>query len=302
MDAVLIQCIVVLYKQDPAHARSLTSLLSVCAAEPGLASKIRIAVHDNSPYPAPFENRPTLPHIDYEHFPANPGLAVAYNRALSIAQDRNIPWLLTLDQDTAVDRNFLHRLLAALESDLAAQACAFVPQLVNDGVVLSPQIVGGVLYHRLPLGFYGFSHKPLVAFNSASCLKVDSVAKIGGFPAEYWLDYLDHIVFHKLQAAGGRVFVLDARLQHSLSMQYLEAEVSIDRYVNVLAAEWRYVRDTSSLKGRLVHRTRLLKRSTLHAFRLKNKSYAFHTLRAAIQVRFPRTVPSDAGKETTPGS
>ena len=293
MAAILIQCVVVLYKQTPAQARSLVSLLRICRDDPAIAAKIRIAVHDNSPDSSPSESWASS-NIDYFHSPSNPGLAVAYSRALSMARDHDIPWLLTLDQDTTVDRNFLLRLLAALESNLSEKACALVPELVNDGVVLSPQIVGSVLYHRLPLGFSGFPDKPVVAFNSASCLNVDAVSAIGGFPEEYWLDYLDHIVYHRLQAAGGRVYVLDSQLQHSLSMQYIEAEVSIGRYSNVLAAEWRFVRDTSALKGRLVHRMRLLKRTALHSIRLKNKSYAFRTLRAALQMRFPQV--------TRPGS
>lgn len=193
---------------------------------------------------------------------------------------------MTLDQDTTVDRNFCLRLLAAIESDLSEKVCAFVPELVNDGIVLSPQIVGGVLYHRLPVGFSGFADKPIVAFNSAACLNVKAVAAIGGYPEEYWLDYLDHIVFYRLQAAGGRICVLDSQLQHNLSSQNLEADVSIARYANILAAEWRYVRDTSGWQGRLIHRARLLKRTALHTIRLKNKRFAGLSFFAAVRTRF----------------
>ena len=286
MAANLVQCVVVLYKQDPAQAHSLTSLLSICHDDPAIASRLSITVHDNSPDPAPPERRRFLGNIDYWSTPHNPGLAVAYNRALEIARSRDIPWLLTLDQDTVIDRNFLLRLLAALESDVPANVCAFVPELVHGGIVLSPQIAGRVLYHRLPFGFYGIPERPVVAFNSASCLKVQAVAEIGGFPEAYWLDFLDHIVYYRLQAAGGRVWVLDAQLEHSLSSQNLESDMSTSRYANVLAAEWRYVRDTNSTKGRLIHRVRLLKRTVLHALRLKNKQFAQLTLSAAMRLRF----------------
>jgi len=283
MPASLIQCVVVLYKQSPMQALSLCSLLQICAEDPAIRAKLRILVQDNSPeawLPDPnFDSG----RFEYFHAPANPGLADAYNRALSMARSNRISWLLTLDQDTVLDRGFLVQLLAALESEEAEQACAYVPELVNDGLVLSPQIAGRVFYHRMPLGFSGFSAKPLVAFNSAACLSVPALVAIGGFPKEYWLDYLDHIVFHRLQAAGGRVYVLNSQLAHSLSMQYLESAVSIERYSNVLTAEWRFVRDSSSALGSMIHRLRLVKRALVHAFKLKDKSYAIRTIRAAIE-------------------
>jgi GT2 family glycosyltransferase len=283
MAASLIQCVVVLYKQSPMEALSLSSLLQICVDDPAIAAKLRILVQDNSPEAPLPESIPGSECFEYFHAPTNPGLAAAYNRALAMAKSGGIPWLLMLDQDTALDRRFFVQLLAALEAGNSEQACAYVPELVKDGLVLSPQVVGKVFYRRIPLGFSGLAAAPVVAFNSAACLSVPALLAIGGFPEEYWLDYLDHIVFYRLQAAGGRVYVLNSQLTHSLSMQNLESEVSIERYSNVLAAEWRFVRDSSSVVGSIIHRLRLLKRAVTHALRLKNKSYAILTMRAAIQ-------------------
>ena len=281
MPGALIQCIVVLYKQNPMQARSLSALLQICTDDPAIGAKLNILVYDNSPEPPFPEFRIPSDRVEYFHDPTNPGLAVAYNRALTLARNGQIRWLLTLDQDTELDRHFLFQLLAAIGS--REEACAFVPELVKDGLVLSPQIARKVFYRRLPIGFSGFGAEPLVAFNSAACLSVEALVSIGGFPEEYWLDYLDHIVFYRLQAAGGRVYVLNSQLTHSLSLQNIESEVSIDRYSNVLAAEWRFVRDTNPGSGSLIHRIRLLKRALVHALKLKNKSYAIRTIRAAIQ-------------------
>jgi GT2 family glycosyltransferase len=283
MAVSLIQCVVVLYKQSPMEALSLSSLLQICVDDPAIAAKLRILVQDNSPEAPLPESIPGSECFEYFHAPTNPGLAAAYNRALAMAKSGGIPWLLMLDQDTALDRRFFVQLLAALEAGNSEQACAYVPELVKDGLVLSPQVVGKVFYRRIPLGFSGLAAASVVAFNSAACLSVPALLAIGGFPEEYWLDYLDHIVFYRLQAAGGRVYVLNSQLTHSLSMQNLESEVSIERYSNVLAAEWRFVRDSSSVVGSIIHRLRLLKRAVTHALRLKNKSYAILTMRAAIQ-------------------
>jgi GT2 family glycosyltransferase len=283
MPSALIQCVVVLYRQSPMQALSLSSLLQICANDPAIRAKIKILVQDNSPGAPLSQSSLGSDGFEYFHAPTNPGLASAYNRALAMAERGRIPWLLTLDQDTALDRRFFAQLLAALESGESEKVCAYVPGLVNDGLVLSPQIVGKVFYHRVPLGFFGFAAKPLVAFNSGACLSVPALLAIGGFPQEYWLDYLDHIVFFRLQAAGGRVYVLNSQLEHNLSMQDIESGVSLERYSNVLAAEWKFVRDSSSTVGSIVHRVRLLKRALVHALRLRNKYYAIRTMRAAIQ-------------------
>jgi GT2 family glycosyltransferase len=265
------------------QALSLSSLLQICANDSSIENKLKILVQDNSPEAQLPSFVPGSQRFEYFHTPTNPGLASAYNLALAMANSGQIPWLLTLDQDTALDRNFFLELLAALESTASGKACAYVPELVKDGLVLSPQIAGKIFYHRIPLGFSGLAPKPVVAFNSAACLNVPALLAIGGFPPEYWLDYLDHIVFYRLQAAGGRVYVLNSQLSHNLSLLDIESEVSIERYSNVLASEWRFVRDSSSTTGSLIHRSRLLKRAFVHALKLKNKSYAALTMRAAIR-------------------
>ena len=282
MVRTLIQCVVVLHKQSPVQARSLVSLLQICGDDPAIAAKIKILIQDNSPEPQLHDLDRYSASIDYYHAPTNPGLAAAYNRALGIARNNQIQWLLTLDQDTVLDRNFILQLLEAVQSETSGEACAFVPELVKDGLVLSPQIVRKFFYHRLPVGFCGFAPEPLVAFNSAACLNVEALVAIGGFPEEYWLDYLDHIVFYRLQTVGGRVYVLNSQLAHSLSLQSIESEVSTERYSNILAAEWRFIRETDSRGGSLIHRMRLFKRAAIHAVKLADKSYAIQTLFAAM--------------------
>jgi GT2 family glycosyltransferase len=288
MPDTLIQCVIVLYKQSPWEARSLSTLLGICAQSPEIAGKIHIAVQDNSPEPPLAEFCPSIAGFTYFRAPNNPGLAVAYGRALAMARDKKIPWLLTLDQDTVLVHDFLIQLLSALESDISQQASAVVPELVHDNLVLSPQIVRAVFYHRIPLGFFGFAKEQVVAFNSAACLNVEALTAIGGFPKEYWLDYLDHIVFYRLQSAGGRVYILNSQLKHNLSLQNLESEVSVERYSSILKGEWRYIRESRGSLGPLIHRIRLLKRAMGHALHLQNKRYSIQTLLAAIQGKPPQ--------------
>ena len=289
----LIKCAIVLYKQRPDQAKTLSSLLEICRSDRAVADRIDIFIQDNSPEAHPPALDEDSPAIEYFHAPENPGLAAAYNKALRLADDHEIPWLLLLDQDTGLDRRFLSQLLDAVQNETSAEICGVVPELVRDGRVCSPHTLRRGGYFPLPLGFSGFAAEPLVPCNSASCLKVQSLIAIGGFPEEYWLDFLDFIVFHRLQSAGGRVFVLDSQLEHGLSLLNLEAEMSVARYSNLLKAEWMFIRETGLRGGPLIHRLRLLKRALRHALKLNNIGYASRTLRAAAQVSVYSSRPSD---------
>jgi GT2 family glycosyltransferase len=219
----------------------------------------------------------------YHHAPENGGLASAYNQALSKAIEADIKWLLLLDQDTVLTPALFAALFETIESSLLPEVCAIVPKLAQQGKMLSPQIVGRFHNLNLPTSFSGTYRRRITAFNSAACLRTQALVAIGRFPREYWLDFLDHIMFHRLQAAGGRVLVLNVVVQHRLSLRNLEAEMGLERYANVLSAEWRFVRETGSGGGPFVHRLRLLKRALSHTIKLHNKTYAIKTLRAALE-------------------
>jgi GT2 family glycosyltransferase len=220
--------------------------------------------------------------MEYCHDAQNGGLVAAYNYALEIAQRRSIDWLLLLDQDTVVELGFLSALLQEICEPPQARVCAMVPKLVQDGTMLSPQVVGKLRNHSISPEFSGLSSKTLTALNSGSCLRVEALVDVGGFPRQYWLDYLDHIMFHRLQFAGGWIVVLDATIQHHLSSRSFETEMSVERYANMLAAEWMFVRETGWGGGAPIHRLRLLKRALSHSVRLRNKRYAFQALRATF--------------------
>lgn len=281
---ILIQCVVVLYRQLPEESKALSSLLEICHSDRSVADRIAILVQDNSPNPrnvSSTSQSELADPVEYRHSPSNPGLADAYNHALRIATERGIPWLLLFDQDTYLTRQFFLQLFGEIESN-AAQCSVFVPQLIRQGVVLSPQYVGKVLYRRMPLGFHGLASSPVVAFNSAACFSIPALQRIGGFPAKFWLDYLDHMVFHSLQQAGSRVFVLNSQLDHNLSLADIETDVTGERYQNILRAEWMFVRESGWGGGPAMHRVRLLKRTLSLFIKLRNKTYSLLALRAAF--------------------
>jgi hypothetical protein len=104
----------------------------------------------------------------------------------------------------------------------------------------------------------GIQRGRISAYNSGSTLSVPVLRSIGGFPREFWLDYLDHAVFHALCTSGYRVYVLHAVLQHDLAESDLNAR-PIWRFRNVLQAQSLFVKHAGSFSDRLLYRLWLLR-------------------------------------------
>jgi hypothetical protein len=81
------------------------------------------------------------------------------------------------------------------------------------------------------------------------------------------------------------VLVLNIVVEHRLSLRNLEAEMGLDRYANVLSAEWRFVRETGLGGGPLIHRLRLLKRTLIHTMNLRNKGLCRQDITSRVGVK-----------------
>jgi hypothetical protein len=92
---------------------------------------------------------------------------------------------------------------------------AVVPKLLVNGTVYSPathfiDVLRGQFSRRVPNTYdtlLGIQERRLNVYNSASTLRVSALRSIGAFPTEFWLDYLDHTVFHTLFVKGYSIFV-----------------------------------------------------------------------------------------------
>jgi len=284
MPNLLLQCAVVLYRCSPDESRTLARLAQFLLEHDDLARRIALLIYDNSPSRQAVNlDRWKCAAVEYHHDAENGGLAPAYNLALARAQQRGVEWLVLLDQDTDLNPALFPALFDAITSPVSDEVCAIVPKLMRDGEMLSPQIVGRLRNTACGHAFSGIPERQVTALNSAACVRVAAVASAGGFAPEYRIEFLDHIMFHRLQAAGGRVQVLDVAIEHHLSITNIETEMGLERYGTVLDAEWRFVRETGFGGGPAAQRLRLLKRAFVQSIRLRNKKFARLTLRAAMQ-------------------
>ena len=259
-----ILAVATLYQQSPAGSNSLSSLISILKGNPQLASYFSLVVYDNSPVSS---EAPVGMPVDYVHDPANGGLAAAYNYALALAERTGHAWLLLLDQDTTLTSEFLIELVECVNClQTGGNVAAIVPKLVVKGRIQSPaEHFIDYMRHQFagPLktmgpDVVGVQHSRISAYNSGSTLRVTALRTIGGFPNEFWLDYLDHAVFHALCMSGQEVYVMRAMLTHDLAESDLNSR-PLWRFRNVLRAQAMFVKRAGGLGDRLLYRLWLLR-------------------------------------------
>jgi len=253
-------------------------------SEPTLSPDFTLLLYDNSPEPQPAPGFPAT--LLYRHDRTNGGVAAAYNAGLEQAQRDGSAWLLLLDQDTALTQVYLHE-LRLLTRTVPAEAVAIVPRLTQDGNTHSPHKPLRLSHHPVPEGLAGLLPKKVCAFNSGAAIRVRAIQR---FPERYWLDFLDHAVFHELQASGGRIWLMKAHLPHRLSTMHLGAEASLGRYRNVLQAERDFYRDYGSPADRLFYHLRRMKQTAGHLLKVRDKRFALLSARAALGLLGP-TLP-----------
>lgn len=281
--------VLVLYRTQLGDSRCYLSLLK-SLEKAGDAGNVTLFVYDNSPETgaaAASDAAGSFPGtLLYQHDPANGGVAAAYNAGLAEARRNGSHWLLLLDQDTELTREYFEELLSATHT-VPERVAAIVPRLLQNGVIHSPQHLPRLSHRPLDPSTAGLLPVQVTAFNSGAALRV---AALDGFPARYWLDFLDHAVFHALQAAGGRIWLLRAALEHHLSTEQLGVEASIARYRNVLLAERDFYREYGSIPDRVFYHLRRGKQTVGHMLKVPDKQFALLSLRAALGV-LPRTPP-----------
>jgi GT2 family glycosyltransferase len=241
--AVLIQpfsvlAIVVVYKILPTETPTLISLEETVRRASAATLRTRIIVADNTPGG---QEPGLLPAgVEYRAYPHNPGLVEPYNDAIATARSEGYEWLLTLDQDTCLPADFLEGMIrsAVVYADNRSVA-AVVPWISDKGRVISPfRFVGGFLPKVLTPPVRGLVPRSSSALNSASLLRVTSLAAVGGYDPYFPLHNSDTRIYQKLDQGGFRMALADDMMvPHELSILRREERITPERYRKMLADE-----------------------------------------------------------------
>jgi GT2 family glycosyltransferase len=286
-----ITAVVVLYERTPAESESLTSLVRILQAHAELAASFRIIVYDNSSAPQAGDLPQVCP-IEYLHASQNGGLAPAYNYALHSAHEARSTWLLLFDQDTILTPAYVTELVECARSMATREDVgAIVPKLEARGVIYSPESdflcqMRHQFSRRHPVerNESGVLTRRLTAYNSGAAIRVDALRAVGGFPREFWLDYLDHATFHAVTEIGLKLCVMRASLEQNLSHLDLN-QVPHWRHRSVLSAQTLFVVRNGCFVERLLYRFYLLRKCRLLRRNCKNQRVWKEMLLQAILLK-----------------
>lgn len=288
--------VVVLYNRSPSDSKSFSSLVEILSSHREWAKHISLVVYDNSPPSKAHEISVDFP-FHYVHNPENGGLATAYNYALARAEELNHEWLLLLDQDTCLTEEYFSELIPCADRLHSLQDVAVIaPKLEVKGQIYSPAahyidiLRRHLLRGRRPVEsqVVGVQEGRLMAYNSGATFRVSALRAIGGFPGEFWLDYLDHAVFHDLFLKGYRMYIMRSMLEHDASEADF-GELPIWRLRNVISAQTLFVKRVGNLADQLLYRISLVRYSVaLWVFHKDRRAWREAALQALL-MRVPKT-------------
>ena len=257
--------VVVLYHSNFADSQTVRRLMVALRDTPQLRDLLTLMIWDNSPQPLPDPQLP-VPFL-YRHSGANLGPSGAFNRALLYAVEHGYSWLHLFDQDTAVTPPFLQTMLRhAARVDSQSEIALVAPTVTVRGSVVSPRRYLFNRHRAYPLGEIGVAGGEAFAINSACMARVAALRQVGGFSNEFWLDYSDIELCHRLFLHGFKLWrAADAQIDHEMTIMDYDRLMTPERYRNYSAAESAF--------------------NDLHKGSLENAAQTLRTLMRAVRQR-----------------
>jgi GT2 family glycosyltransferase len=184
---------------------------------------------------------------------SNPGIGVAYNYAYKLAVTSGISWLLLLDDDTILSKEYFNELATVFNSSIEKKIVSIVPKVVD---IFGKQKISptkkNLLGMNLPVKKSGITVSRITGINSGTLLKTDFLKSINGFSRDFPLDMLDHWIFRKIYQTRNKVYVMKSVIIHDLSLMNIST-IEVFRYASILEAEKRYILQYASVLEKLVY-------------------------------------------------
>lgn len=232
----LFEVVVVLYNMTFSESPTIISLNQLLAS--GAFPEIRkILIFDNSEQgtePVELEGR-----FIYYHSKKNVGLAQAYNYALDQSND-DTEWLMTLDQDTKLTKEYLSELIST-SSELSETVAAVAPIVTDNERQISPVRSDTLrpLHTELPKKNRVYS-KDIMVINSGTAIRTIFLRELGGYNIHFPLDYLDHWLCWRIFNEHQQIYILSNELEHQLSVLDYKNHMNLSRYLAIIQAEKCY--------------------------------------------------------------
>lgn len=133
----------------------------------------------------------------------NLGIAAALNRLMQWGYDRNYKWMLSLDQDSVCDKNYVVRMMPYL--DIESKLGIIAPVIVDRNV--------GVVGHN-PVESYMHVN---TCITSGAISRISAWKEIGKYDESMFIDSVDFEFCYRMRKYGyGVIQVRDVKLLHEL--------------------------------------------------------------------------------------
>ena len=175
--------------------------------------------------------------------------------------------------------NYLHEVSHTLKNMPTTDVVAIVPLLFCRNRHVSPMLnrsEQNVWWFQKPVKESGCYEGYITAFNSGTLLNAEFMSFIGGFSEKYPLDRLDYWYFHQIYKHRKKVYVLDATLEHDLSVLDYEKNMTVERYLMILKSELTFAKETG-WQSVLLYKLLVICRFFKQLLLLRNKKYAWLT-------------------------
>lgn len=212
----------------------------------------------------------------------NKHLNIAYNFALKTANESHANWVLLLDSDSQLTEEYFIELSQSLNSNIDRDIVSIIPSLTQNNKTISPHSNQLLYLNCKPIGVTGVIRTKATAFNSLSLLRVSFLNDIQGFSSKYPLDMLDYWVYYQVFKRKKSILLLDAKIEHDLSVLNFEEKMTEARYKNLILAEKIFFRELP-FSYQLAYRIKLLMRAAKQYVFFKNKTFSKITINHLIK-------------------
>ena len=133
----------------------------------------------------------------------NLGIAAALNRLMQWGYDRNYKWMLSLDQDSVCDKNYVVRMMPYL--DIESKLGIIAPVIVDRNV--------GVIGHNPEESYMHVN----TCITSGAISRISAWKEIGKYDESMFIDSVDFEFCYRMRKYGyGVIQVRDVKLLHEL--------------------------------------------------------------------------------------
>jgi len=203
---------------------------------------------------------------------ANSGIARGLNDGLQAAQEADVPWLVTIDQDSRIDPHYVQELL-----ETAQVRIALGEQLGAIGAETIQDASGELAYPTRPRT-HGPTTEELI--QTGTLWSVPALIEIGGFDESLGIDAVDAAACLRLREHGYAIAMAPGlRIEHSIGSAQMVPFLGR----SVMVTGHSPQRRTSMLRNRLRLFPAEFRQSPTHAFRTIRRVVTNQTLGLALE-------------------